>query len=193
MPAYRQSNDYTTSIPPILFPYNHLYFSNGWSYGSIPDGLYTPTSGKYIGVLDPQEYREPTKSPYSDLEAGGDFGCGRRASMDAFWFDAFSANLGCDNYSKDEPCNVVISPAIYSIEIGGEVAAGKYSFEIPLCRERRPCTLLPIELGEMFRGLTGLKFSATVAGQPVRLFVDNIKLGWSNSTCAAGWERAGAT
>lgn len=40
-----------------------------------------------------------------------------------------------------------------------------------------------------FRSLTGLEFIATIGGTPVTWFMDDLRLGWSNNTCAAGLRR----
>ncbi|KLJ08504.1 hypothetical protein EMPG_16047 [Blastomyces silverae] len=189
LPRFSPSINDTAPFPPIFNPYNHLFFSDGWSYGPPPTEPYPPTSNPHIGIYIPEKSEDNRGSPYAGLLAGGEFGAGPRRSLDTFWFDAYSANFGCDNGSANTTCAVAVSAVRYSAQTKTEESAGTRRFVIPPCPGYRNCTLSPLDFGDSFRGISGLKFSASVQDKPVIFFVDDIKMNWYNNTCAAGLER----
>ncbi|OJD21291.1 hypothetical protein ACJ73_07369 [Blastomyces percursus] len=189
LPRFSPSNNDTAAFPPIFNPYNHLFFSDGWSYGPPPTEPYPPTSNPHIGIYIPEKRKDNRGSPYAGLLDGGEFGAGPRSSLDTFWFDAYSANFGCDNGSTNTTCAVTVSAVRYSAQTKIEETAGTRSFAIPPCPGYRNCMLSPLDFGDSFRGISGLKFSASVQDKPVIFFVDDIKMNWYNNTCAAGLER----
>ncbi|OJD15629.1 hypothetical protein AJ78_04121 [Emergomyces pasteurianus Ep9510] len=189
LPRYSLSNNNTASFPPIFNPYNHLFFSDGWSYGPPPTEPYPPASNPHIGIYVPDKNKDNRGSPYAGLLSGGEFGAGPRSSLNTFWFDAYSAYFGCDNGSANTTCAVTVSAVRYSTKTNAEEAAETRKFTLPPCPGYKNCTLSPLDFGDSFRGISGLQFSASVQDKPVILFVDDIKMNWYNNTCAAGLER----
>ncbi|PGH02916.1 hypothetical protein GX51_04372 [Blastomyces parvus] len=189
LPRFSPSDNNTASFPPIFNPYSHLFFSDGWSYGPPPTEPYPPTSNPHVGIYIPAKSEENDGSPYAGLLAPGEFGAGPRKSLDFFWFDVYSANFGCDNGSANTSCAVTVSAVRYSTQTKTEEAAGSRRFTIPPCPGYRNCRLFPLDFGDNFRGISGLKFSASVQDKPAIFFVDDIKMNWYNNTCAAGLER----
>ncbi|KKZ59823.1 hypothetical protein EMCG_05352 [[Emmonsia] crescens] len=189
LPRFSPSNNNTASFPPIFNPYNHLFFSDGWSYGPPPTEPFPPTSNPHIGIYVPAKNKDNRGSPYAGLLAGGEFGAGPRSSLDTFWFDAYSAYFGCDNGSANTTCAVTVSAVRYSTKTNTEEAVGMRTFTLPPCPGYKNCTLSPLDFGVSFRGISGLQFSASVRDKPVIFFVDDIKMNWYNNTCAAGLER----
>ncbi|KAG5297348.1 hypothetical protein I7I48_06434 [Histoplasma ohiense] len=189
LPRYSPSNNDTAPFPPIFNPHNHLFFSDGWSYGPPPTEPYPPTSNPHIGIYIPEKSKDNRGSPYAGLLAGGAFGAGPRSSLNTFWFDAYSANFGCDNGFSNTTCAVTVSAVRYSTLTKTEEAAGIRKFTLPPCPGYKGCTLSPLDFGDSFRGISGLQFSASVRDKSVILFVDDIKMNWYNNSCAAGLER----
>ncbi|OAX85149.1 hypothetical protein ACJ72_00484 [Emergomyces africanus] len=189
LPRYSPSNNNTASFPPIFNPYNHLFFSDGWSYGPPPTEPYPPASNPHIGIYVPEKNKDNRGSPYAGLLSGGEFGAGPRSSLNNFWFDAYSAYFGCDNGSTNTTCAVTVSAVRYSTKTSTEEAAGTRKFTLLPCPGYKNCTLSPLDFGDSFRGISGLQFSASVQDKPVIFFVDDIKMNWYNNTCAAGLER----
>ncbi|OAT03818.1 hypothetical protein BDBG_00496 [Blastomyces gilchristii SLH14081] len=189
LPRFSPSNNDAAAFPPIFNPYNHLFFSDGWSYGPPPTEPYPPTSNPHIGIYIPEKSEDNRGSPYAGLLHGGEFGAGPRSSLDTFWFDAYSANFGCDNGSANTTCAVTVSAVRYSAQTKIEESAGTRRFAIPPCPGYRNCRLSSLDFGDSFLGISGLKFSASVQDKPAIFFVDDIKMNWYNNTCAAGLER----
>ncbi|EEH08988.1 conserved hypothetical protein [Histoplasma capsulatum G186AR] len=189
LPRYSPSDNDTAPFPPIFNPHNHLFFSDGWSYGPPPTEPYPPTSNPHIGIYIPEKSKDNRGSPYAGLLAGGAFGAGPRSSLNTFWFDAYSANFGCDNGFSNTTCAVTVSAVRYSTLTKTEEAAGIRKFTLPPCPGYKGCTLSPLDFGDSFRGISGLQFSASVRNKSVILFVDDIKMNWYNNSCAAGLER----
>ncbi|PGH12375.1 hypothetical protein AJ79_04323 [Helicocarpus griseus UAMH5409] len=179
----------SSSFPPIFNPYYHFFFSDGWSYGPPPAVPYPSISKPYIGIYVPSKHKENRGSPYAGLLDGGQFGAGPRSGLDTFWFDTYSAYFGCDNGSPNTPCEITVSAVKYSTTTKKEEPAGMRSFTLPSCPDYKNCALSKLDFGDSFRAISGLQFSATVAGEPVIWFVDDIEMNWYNNTCAAGLER----
>ena len=138
---------------------------------------FPPLSNPHVGILVPRQGRRK-----------GGFGCGPRSQEMIYWFDVFSAYLGCGNGNGNKDCVVNVSASRYS-EDSGEVVAGNATFIIPPCRPNSKCQLTPIEFGEGFRGITDIKFEATVSDKAVTLYVDDLKLRWHDDSCEAGLRR----
>lgn len=129
-----------------------------------------------------------TGSPDVGDDILGEFGAGPRARNSAYWVDAYGASMGCDNRGPED-CIVTFSGFAYLKATDEEVIQVSASTTIPPCPELRDCPLLPVQLGDNFTGLSGLRIVARVGDKPVIWFMDDVQLGWSNNTCVAGLER----
>ena len=124
------------------------------------------------------------ESPDSGLELIGEFGAGPRAHDSAYWIDAFSVYLGCNNAG---PSECVISINGYDAARSTRVAS--QTVNQPACPGLTNCKLAKVSLNEEFRNLTGIQIIAAVDRRPVTWYMDELELGWSNNTCEASIER----
>jgi len=117
----------------------------------------------------------------------GEIGDGPRDAISAFWFDAQSAYLGCDNPGPD-PCTLKISGWTWDSSANTEIMSYGYNVEIPACKTLTSlnCQLQRVEFPESFRSLTGLQIQAFTGNQQRMFFMDDLAMAWSNNTCAAG-------
>ncbi|MCJ1226207.1 hypothetical protein MMC12_002856 [Toensbergia leucococca] len=173
------ANDY----PPIFNPYHHLYFSQGFSYVPPPSDPFPPISPPQLGI-----YVVGRGSDASDDDGGaeliGELGAGPRASESEYWIDAYSAYLGCDNIG---PANCIMT--INGYNNYSDTRNVTQTVTLPPCPGLVNCTLSLVTFADSFRNLTGLQLIATVGGRPISWYVDDLQLGWSNNTCAAGLHR----
>ncbi|KAG5205851.1 hypothetical protein GTR04_6781 [Trichophyton interdigitale] len=183
LPVYSPGKNQTAAFPPIFNPYHHFFFSSGWSYGPPPAEPFTPVSNPHIGI------HVPTKRDGEKPQSKGEFGGGPRASQKLFWFDAFSAQVGCSTGNTSHSCELTVQGLKYSAESGTEIRAGVSRFMIPPCREPKHCILTEVLFGDGFSGLSGIEIEAQMDGRAAMWYIDDILLRWYDDTCAAGIER----
>lgn len=176
-----------SEAPPVFNPYHHLYFSNGFVYMPPPSDPFPPISQPRLVMFLTNE-TGPTSSPDARGEHAGEIGAGDRASESAFWFNAYSAYLGCDNEGP-ENCTMQVSGYKYK---GGqkESLAHQANFTIEGCPKFKDCHLKKVKFPREMVGLSGVQFQAFVGGKKRAFFMDDLALGWSNNTCAAGLLRS---
>jgi hypothetical protein len=121
----------------------------------------------------------------------GGFGAGPRNYDSAYWFNAASAYIGCDNGATDPSviCDFVATGYKYNAATGVDEVVVTEHFPQPPCPNFANCELRQIFFNAEFQGLSGLSFYAVVQGQQKIFFVDTIEMAWWNNTCAAGLER----
>ncbi|KAL1306693.1 hypothetical protein AAFC00_005363 [Neodothiora populina] len=172
--------------PPVFNPYHHLYFANGYVYIPPPSDPFPPVSEPRLVMFLTNE-TGPSDNPGAGGEHVGEIGAGDRASQSAFWFNAYSAYLGCDN-AGPEDCTVQVSGYVFQGS-GKEVMAYQQNFTLPGCPGFDNCRLKHVFFPKSMVGLSGLQFQASVNGEHRVFFMDNLSLGWYNNTCAAGLMR----
>ncbi|KAI9827463.1 MAG: hypothetical protein M1832_004813 [Thelocarpon impressellum] len=196
LPTFATGNNDTATFPPLFTPYHHLTFSEGFTFVPPPTVPFPPTSqprlaayivnsGAAITVDDP---RTPPKTIDGTF---GSLGAGLRLKDSTYWIDAYGASLGCDNGGVSD-CNITVFGYSYSPVTGKETLAAEEIFTIPPCPEFKDCNLFPVDFAPTYRGLSTLILRALVGNRPVNWFIDDLHLGWSNSSCAAGLVRKAA-
>ena len=188
LPFFWPTNPNTTDItqaPPVPNPYHHLSFSNGYVYAPQPSEPFTPVSPPHLAVFlaNGTGMKAGSLSPYA-LKSG-EIGDGTRGSLSAFWFDAHSAFLGCDNAGPDE-CELLILGYTWDLTSNQEILSYSQNASLPPCPNFKDCKLEQVNFPTSFRGLSGLQIQAYVDNQPRMFFMDNLDLAWTNKTCAAG-------
>ena len=118
-------------------------------------------------------------------EGIGEFGAGPRYAESAYWIDVYSAYLGCNN-SGPANCKISFNGYVYEPNFGNIVLDALQVVYQPPCAGLSDCTLVQHNLNDEFRSLVGLQVVATVDNVPVSYFMDDLKVGWSNNSCAAG-------
>jgi hypothetical protein len=120
------------------------------------------------------------------------FGAGPRASDDAYWFNAETLYVFCDNGATDPAvtCDVVATGYQWDSTAQSETVLATQHFPQPPCPGFRNCQTNEIFLNTQFRGLSSLSLYAVVDGQQKIFFMDTVQLTWWNNTCEAGLHRA---
>ncbi|KAK5169007.1 uncharacterized protein LTR77_006316 [Saxophila tyrrhenica] len=192
LPNFTPSDENNTDItqaPPILSPYHHLAFSDGYVYAPEPSEPYTPKSSPHLAVFLGNASGIRSKHPDNgDYIKPGEIGDGPRESMSAYWFDAFNAWFGCDNRGP-QPCVLVFSAYTWGLATKIEALTFQHNATVPACRRSEDCQLQKVDLPTSFRGLTGLQMQAFVGDEQRMFFMDDLALRWSNNSCAAGLQR----
>ncbi|KAK0900740.1 hypothetical protein LTS16_014524 [Friedmanniomyces endolithicus] len=179
----KQNKTDITQAPPIPNPYHHLTFSNGYVYGPQPSVPYLPSSAPHLAVF----LANGSGMMASSMQPG-EVGDGPYESMSAFWFDAFSAFMGCDNAGPGL-CTIVFTGYTWSPDAKNEIATYTQNATVAPCPSLVNCQLQQVSFPTSFRGLSGVRMQAFVGNEPRMFFVDDMKLGWSNNTCQAGLTR----
>ena len=115
----------------------------------------------------------------------GEFGAGPRASDSAYWIDAFSLWLGCENVG---PSDCVIT--INGYDSAHSTSVASKTVTQPPCPGLVNCQLALIEFNRDFRNLAGIQILAAVDRKLTAYYIDDVRLGWSNNTCAAQAKRS---
>ena len=166
-------------IPPIFNPYRKLYWEGHFGYVPPPTDPFPPHSPPQLAVYRASGY-DVNASRDAGLELKGEIGAGPRADTNAYWIDVYSAWLGCADGGPDE-CTITLNGYI-----DGESNANiSQNVTQPPCPGLKNCLLTQVLFNGGFRGLTGLQIIATVGGDDVDYYLDDLQLGWSNNSCAA--------
>ncbi|GAM85571.1 hypothetical protein ANO11243_035780 [Dothideomycetidae sp. 11243] len=104
-------------------------------------------------------------------------------------FNAYGAYLGCDTKSHSG-CVYEISGYVYDSTSDSEALAYQGNVTLLGCPELRNCALQYIKFDHGLRGVTGLQIRAFDATGQRIWFLDDLQLGWSDDSCAAGRVRA---
>jgi hypothetical protein len=184
MPTGQNQTD-ITQAPPIQNPYHHLTFSDGYVYAPQPAEPYSPVSSPHLAVFIPSGYSKRVSTPFGNYSKPGEVSDGPRESISAFWFDALSAFMGCDNPGP-EVCTLVFSAYTWSPVAKTEILADKRNATIAACPELNECKLQKVSFPDTWRGLTGFQVQAFVGREERMFFMDDLAMHWSNNTCAAG-------
>lgn len=176
-----------TQAPPITSPYHHFAFSQGYVYAPDPKVPFEPISPPHLAVfLGNGTGMRATQA--GKMIEDGEFANGPYEASSFFWFDAFSAWLGCDN-GGPETCTLVMSGYTYSPLAKDEVLSFQRNSTLPACTDYKDCKLEKVEFPETFRGLSGLQIQAYVGEEERMFFMDDVDLRWTDNSCAAGLAR----
>lgn len=186
-PAYDTNSTDITTAPPIFGPYHRFYFSQGYVYAPKPDEPYVPVSQPHLAVFitngtGSSNSVAPGYIRPGEIEANN-------IAIRAFWFDAYSAFLGCDNAGPQD-CRMEFSGYTYTGFTDDEILTYQQNVTIPACPSQKGCQLQQVEFPVVMRGLSGLQIRAFVGDEQRIWFMDNLALGWYDTSCAAGMKRA---
>lgn len=154
-----------------------MFFSNGYGYVPQPDSPFKAVSPPEMAIFLPGDMND-TGSPYAAGVKPGEIGAGPRASVNAFWFNAYGAYLGCDN-AGPEGCEMDIRGFKWDSASRTEVLAAQYTVELPACPSLHNCNMTSVDFIGPFSGLSGVQIWATVNRTiPQIFFMDNLRMGW---------------
>ncbi|KAK4497927.1 hypothetical protein PRZ48_010582 [Zasmidium cellare] len=194
-PNKRQSWNQTNGTdlgqyPPVTFvgrPYHHLYFSDGYVYAPAPAEPYTPVSSPNVAAFaNPMRTGWNRNSTGKDNVEPGEFGGAFNDDSPAFWFDANTAYLGCDNPGPDD-CTIEATAYAWNPQADDETPIAAQNYTIPACSQN--CEMVEVAFPTTFRSLSGIQFRAIVDNEPRTFYVDDLNMRWSNSSCDAGMTR----
>jgi hypothetical protein len=106
----------------------------------------------------------------------------------AFFFDAFETYLGCDN-AGPEPCMMEATRYMWDTEARDDVPSLTQNYTLPACEGYRQCQLTRVVFPPTFRNMSGIRMRATKGGRPRMFFMDDMKMRWTDDSCAAGMRR----
>ncbi|KAF2227774.1 hypothetical protein BDZ85DRAFT_7493 [Elsinoe ampelina] len=177
-----------TRAVPIFSPYRHFQFSEGYVYAPLPETPFRAVTPPHLAVFITKQ-TGAANIPSPGFVRPGELGAGARASNQVYWFNAYSAYLGCDN--TDSPgCMYEISGYVYDRSFRDEVLAYQSNVTVPACPALEDCDLTFVDFPLDMRGLSGLQIRA-FAGEEQRIwFMDELALGWWDNSCEAGQTRA---
>ncbi|KAL8949366.1 MAG: hypothetical protein Q9222_004516 [Ikaeria aurantiellina] len=183
LPHFSASSN-NTDIPPIFNPYRKLFWNGGYGYVPPPSDPYAPISPPQLAVYNYNIDSQATID--AGLEFHGELGAGPRANESAYWIDAYSTWIGCANSGPSECRLDFIGYDNYNTQIASQTL-----LQAP-CPELANCKLAQVIFTDQFRDLAGLQILAYVNKTPATFYMDDLKLGWSNNTCAAQLKRSSA-
>lgn len=184
LPHFSTTGD-EVHIPPIFNPYRKLYFEDHYGYVPPPSDPFPPVSPPQLAVYRANQGLNVDGSPDAGLESVGEFGAGPRASDSAYWIDAFSLWLGCENAGPSD-CIITIN----GYDSAHSTRAVSKTVIQPPCPGLLNCKLALVELTDDFRNLAGIQILAAVDRKLTAYYIDDVSLGWSNNTCAAQDKRS---
>ena len=150
-----------------------------------PSDPYPPVSPPQLAVYRANAGLNVDGDPDAGLELIGEFGAGPRASESAYWFDAYSLWIGCQNEGPSD-CNITINGYNNATSIR---VASQTVIQSP-CAGLINCKLAFVELTNAFRNLSGIQILPAVNRTLTAYYLDDVSLAWSNNTCAAQLERS---
>ncbi|TKA61862.1 hypothetical protein B0A49_12589 [Cryomyces minteri] len=184
-PMFTPSDNATFQAPPVFNPYHHLYYANGFSYVPPPTVPFPPNSPPRLAMYLSNDTGD-IGSPNAGGMKAGELGAGPRGATDAYWIDAWSVYLGCDNEGPTD-CTMVLSGYRWDTATGQETLHVQQNATLSPCPGYIDCHLQHVVLDSGFTSLTGFQIQAFVNETVDRTyFMDDLAMGWSNNTCAAG-------
>lgn len=173
-------------------PYHHLFYANGFTY--VPDKWepFPAMSQPNVAMFLPLSGRLLPNTPFAGTLLPGEIGAGPRASVTAYWFNAFSGYFGCA-LNGLTPCTLRISGYRYDAVLREEVLVAEQNATLPACYAYINCQLTQVMFNEQFRALSGIQFNAYTyrLGIPQVYMVDDLQMEWHNNSCSAGIWRIG--
>jgi hypothetical protein len=173
-------------------PYHHMFYANGYTH--VPDMWepYPSISQPNVAMFLPLIGRLLPNNPFAGTLLPGEIGAGPRASVNAYWFNAYAGYFGCA-LNGLEPCTLRISGYRYDATLQQEVLVAEQNATLPACWGYINCRLTQVFFNEQFQALSGIQFNAyTYAlGIPQVHMMDDLQLEWYNNTCSAGILRIG--
>jgi hypothetical protein len=173
-------------------PYHHLFYANGYTY--VPDKWepYPAMSQPNIAMFLPLAGRLLPNTAFAGTLLPGELGAGPRASVPAYWFNAYSGYFGCALNGLTR-CTLRISGYRYDAVLKQEVLVAEQNATLPACWGYINCRLTQVLFNDQFRALSGIQFNAYTYNLdiPQVHMMDDLQMEWYNNTCSAGILRIG--
>ncbi|KAF7874598.1 uncharacterized protein EAF02_008575 [Botrytis sinoallii] len=194
VPPSSVSNASDTDVQPepLFNPYHQFLFSDGFTVIPPPKRLPFLPSSKPLLL----EFTTNFQANSSDRKRGpntadhsfsGQIRSGDERHTGCFNFNLYGASLGCD--STGPSCDFTFTGYKYDVASQKTSQVTQQIIHVPACPELANCVLTTVDLEPSFRNLTYFLMSATVAGEPKLWWMDDLRLGWSDNSCAMGLYR----
>ena len=171
-------------------PHDHFDWGSGWTYGPPPGLPYQPHDGTHLAEIVPP-LNSSVASTLTDGVLPMGFGAGYRKSDDHYWFNAYTAWVGCNDTAADPTvtCDFVATAWQYDPDRKQDTVFSTQHMTVPPCSLGSGCQLQEVTLEASFRNMSSMSFYGVVQGKPVSVFIDTLALDWYNNTCEAGLAR----
>lgn len=84
------------------------------------------------------------------------------------------------------PCDFTFTGYKYDVASKNTSQVTQQTINVPACPELSNCVLTNVNLNSRFKDLTYFLVNVTVAGKPKLWWMDDLRLGWSDNSCAMG-------
>ncbi|TGO57413.1 hypothetical protein BELL_1347g00010 [Botrytis elliptica] len=197
VPPSSVSNASDTDVQPepLFNPYHQFLFSDGFTVIPPPKRLpFLPSSKPLLLEFTPNfqanSSDRKTGPNTADHSFSGQIGSGDERHTGCFNFNLYGASLGCD--STGPSCDFTFTGYKYDEASQQTSQVTQQIIHVPACPELANCVLTTVDLEPSFRDLTHFVMNATVAGEPKLWWMDDLRLGWSDNSCAMGLCRQNA-
>jgi hypothetical protein len=173
---------------PVFSPYHQFDFSNGYVVAPPPKDPYLPSSPPQLTQFIPNFTvgNSTAASGPNSVQGGfaGDIGNGDHDGTGCFRFNFYGASIGCD--SQGPSCVFTFTGIRHDLATGKDVAVTSGMMAIDACPELVDCPLTPVTFDSSFSNLSVIRMQVTVGGEPKIWWMDDIKMGWYDNSCAMG-------
>ncbi|KAF7927981.1 hypothetical protein EAE99_005358 [Botrytis elliptica] len=197
VPPSSVSNASDTDVQPepLFNPYHQFLFSDGFTVIPPPKRLpFLPSSKPLLLEFTPNfqanSSDRKTGPNTADDSFSGQIRSGDERHTGCFNFNLYGASLGCD--STGPSCDFTFTGYKYDEASQKTSQVTQQIIHVPACPKLANCVLTTVDLEPSFRDLTHFVMNATVAGEPKLWWMDDLRLGWSDNSCAMGLCRQNA-
>ncbi|KAF5876425.1 uncharacterized protein Bfra_002829 [Botrytis fragariae] len=197
VPPLSVSNASGTDVQPepLFNPYHQFLFSDGFTVVPPPKRLPILPSSKpllleFIPNFVANSSNRQTGPNSADHGFSGQIGSGDEGLTGCFNFNLYGASLGCD--STGPTCDFTFTGYKYDVVSKKTSQVMQQVVNVPACPELSSCVLTTVDLEPSFMDLTYFFMNVTVAGKPKLWWMDDLRLGWSDNSCAMGFCRQNA-
>ncbi|TGO23038.1 hypothetical protein BPAE_0146g00160 [Botrytis paeoniae] len=191
VPPLSVSNASDTDIQPepLFNPYHQFLFSDGFTVVPPPKRLpFLPSSKplllEFISNFEVNSSVRQTGPNAADHGFSGQIGSGDEGLTGCFNFNLYGASLGCDSVGPS--CDFTFTGYKYDVASKKTSQVTQQVINVPACPELADCVLTTVDLDSSFKDLTYFFMNVTVAGKPKFWWMDDLRLGWSDNSCAMG-------
>ncbi|KAF7883938.1 hypothetical protein EAF00_011250 [Botryotinia globosa] len=197
IPPLSVSNASDTDVQPepLFNPYHQFLFSDGFTVVPPPKRLpFLPSSKplllEFIPNFEANSSDRKTGPNAADHGFSGQIGSGDEGLTGCFNFNMYGASLGCD--SMGPSCDFAFTGYKYDVTSKETSLVSQQVINVPACPELSNCVLTTVDLHSRFKDVTYFFMNVTVAGKPKLWWMDDLRLGWSDNSCAMGLCRQNA-
>jgi hypothetical protein len=177
----------TVQPEPLFNPYHQFDFSDGFTVVPPPKAPYNPSSPplfvQFISNFNVDGTNTQAGPNTAEEGTTGQISDGDVDQTGCFRFNVYGASMGCN--STGPACDFIFSG--YQLDASrNEVLVQTQTKSIPACPGLSNCNLTDVDLDNSFNNLAFVRVNVTVDGQPKMWWMDDLRLGWYDNSCAMG-------